>query len=298
MHPTSPDRSSPGSDGDGQPLHGRAYDDGVSTQPVSTAPTTATVVPGAESWIGTPPPGVESRGAVLLSHGFTGSPISMKPWGEHLAAAGFTVSVPRLAGHGTTWQEMNRTEWTDWYAVVEAELLRLAEEHGGRVAVGALSMGGSLALRLAEQHPDIVAGLALVNPSVGSADPKMRLVPLLSKFVGSIAAIGNDIAKPGVTEGAYDRTPLRAVASMMKLWRTVRADLALVRCPVLLFRSEVDHVVDPSSAEAILAGVSSEQATERLLHRSFHVATLDFDAEDIFAESTEFFTEVCGADTR
>jgi len=268
-----------------------AYDERVSTHPAAMTPATATVVDGAESWIGTPPAGVEHRGAVLLSHGFTGSPISMRPWGEHLASLGFTVSVPRLAGHGTTWQEMNRTEWTDWYGVVEAELLRLAAEHGGRVAVGALSMGGSLALRLAEQHPEIVAGLALVNPSVGSADPKMRLVPVLSRFVPSIGAIANDIAKPGISEGAYDRTPLRAVASMMKLWRTVRADLARVECPVLLFRSEVDHVVDPSSAATILTGISSEDATERLLHRSFHVATLDFDADDIFAESTEFFTD-------
>ncbi|HLQ81979.1 MAG TPA: alpha/beta fold hydrolase [Bacillota bacterium] len=256
-------------------------------------PTTPEIVPGAESWQGVPADG-PVRGAVVLSHGFTGSPFSLRGWGEQLVAAGYEVSVPRLAGHGTTWQEMNRTDWTDWYGTVEAEVLRLSERHD-RVGVGALSMGGSLALRIAQQHPDRVTGLALVNPSVGSADPKMRFVPLLSRFVPSIEGIADDIAKPDVTERAYPRTPLRAVASMMRLWRTVRADLDQVRCPILLFRSLVDHVVDPSSAKLIMEQVSSESVTERLLQRSFHVATLDFEADDIVAESIEFYGSLLAA---
>ncbi len=38
---------------------------------------------------------------VLLSHGFTGQPASMTPWGEYLADRGYAVEVPRLPGHGT-----------------------------------------------------------------------------------------------------------------------------------------------------------------------------------------------------
>lgn len=250
-------------------------------------PRTTEVVPGAESWSGRPTDR-EPQGAIVLSHGFTGSPHSMRAWGEQLVASGFEVSVPRLAGHGTRWQDLNRTHWTDWYGSVEAEVLRLSERYG-RVGVGALSMGGSLALRIAQEHPDKVTGLALVNPSVGSADPKMRFAPLLSLVVPSIDAIADDIAKPDVTEKAYPRTPMRAVRSMMQLWRTVSTGLHQVTCPILLFRSVVDHVVDPTSARLIMEGVSSPEVTERVLHRSFHVATMDFDADDIFAESIEFF---------
>jgi len=54
------------------------------------------------------------RIGVLLSHGFTGSPASMKPWADYLVAQGYAVSVPRLPGHGTTWREMNTTTWADW----------------------------------------------------------------------------------------------------------------------------------------------------------------------------------------
>ena len=103
--------------------------------------------------------------AVLLVHGFTGTPQSLRDWAEHHAAAGLTVRLPRLPGHGTRWQELNRTRWPDWYAAVERELLALAAS-GHRVVVGGLSMGGALALRLAQEHPDHVAGLVLVNPAV------------------------------------------------------------------------------------------------------------------------------------
>jgi carboxylesterase len=72
------------------------------------------------------------------------------------------------------------------------------------------------------------------------------------------------------------------------LWRVTREDLAKVTQPLLLFRSTVDHVVEPSSGRAVLASVSSRDVTETLLENSYHVATLDNDAPRIFADSTAF----------
>ena len=56
---------------------------------------------------------------VVVCHGFTGSPQSMRPWAEALAGAGHTVRLPLLPGHGTSWQEMNRTTWRQWYDEVD-----------------------------------------------------------------------------------------------------------------------------------------------------------------------------------
>ena len=114
------------------------------------------VMPGAE-------PFFHSGGStgVLLCHGFTGNPSSLRPWADFLAAAGLTVSLPRLPGHGTTWQEMAGTRWEDWYAEID----RAYEELRGRtgeIFVMGLSMGATLALRLAELRGDGVAGLVLV----------------------------------------------------------------------------------------------------------------------------------------
>ncbi|MBO0709516.1 MAG: esterase, partial [Candidatus Dormibacteraeota bacterium] len=58
------------------------------------------------------------RIGVLLSHGFTGSPASLRPWGEALAEHGYGIAVPRLPGHGTTWQDCNRSTRQDWYGEV------------------------------------------------------------------------------------------------------------------------------------------------------------------------------------
>lgn len=230
--------------------------------------------------------GGSGRVGVLFCHGFTGSPWSLLEWARLTADAGYRVSLPRLPGHGTNWQELNRTSWQDWYACAEREFEALVAECD-QVFVAGLSMGGALALRLAEKHRHQVAGLILVNPAVISY-PKDRVASLAQYVLSSVDSIGSDIADPGVTEHAYDRTPVRAAASMMKMWVDVRACLDLVECPLLLFRSAVDHVVPDSSKDFIRDHVSSEVIIERVLPRAYHVATMDYDREQIFSETLDF----------
>lgn len=227
------------------------------------------------------------RTGALLVHGFTGSPASMVPWAQSLADEGLSVEVPRLPGHGTSWQELNRTRWTDWYAEASTALDRL-DVSCDEVFVCGLSMGGCLALRLAEERADDVAGLVLVNPSVISTRKDLLAVPLVKRFVPALKGIGNDIKKEGVDEHGYGRKPLKAVDSLRALWRVTREDLPKVTVPLLLFRSLVDHVVEPMSAQLIVQQVSSRDVTERVLSNSYHVATLDNDAPAIFTESAEF----------
>jgi esterase/lipase len=242
-------------------------------------------LPGAEPLRSPAAPGVDA--GVLLCHGFTGTPFSMRAWAGHLAAAGLAVSLPRLPGHGTSWREANLTGWEDWVAALDRELDDLAASCSTVFVMG-LSMGGTLALRLAQVHPQRVAGLVLVNPSLLTLRPDARLLPLLRRVTPSWRPIGSDIKRPFVVEQAYERTPLHAAASLHRLWRVVRADLPLVTAPLLVYRSAVDHVVEAESTRVLLAGVSSGEAEERVLHDSYHVATLDNDAPEIYAGSLEF----------
>jgi carboxylesterase len=211
----------------------------------------------------------------------------MRPWAQQLAGEGFTVSAPRLPGHGTTWQELNKTRWPDWYAEASHALDAL-DEKCAEVFVGGLSMGGCLALRLAEERPDDVAGLVLVNPSVTSLNRQLVLLPVLKRVVGSVKGIGNDIKKPGADELCYDRMPLHALDSLRELWRVTRDDLPKVTAPLVVYRSVEDHVVEPVSTQIITQRVSSRDVTERVIDNSYHVATLDHDATRIFTESAEF----------
>jgi carboxylesterase len=227
---------------------------------------------------------------VLLLHGFTGSPKSMKPWGNYLADQGLTVRVPRLPGHGTRWQDMNITTWQDWYAEADRNF-REVQGRCSQVFVMGLSMGGSLTLRLAELKGDAISGIVLVNPAVHSERPDRFALPLIKNLIGSFPGISNDIAKPGQDEGAYDRLPLKAAHSLTQLWSAVKSDITAIDQPVLLFRSAVDHVVEASNAAWILSHVSSTDVREVVLMNSFHVATLDNDAELIYRESFDFISQ-------
>lgn len=228
---------------------------------------------------------------ILLCHGFTGSPASLRPWAEHLAAAGFSVELPLLPGHGTRWQDMQVTGWQEWYGTVERSLRDLVGRCDAVFVMG-LSMGGTLALRLAEQHPDDVAGLVLVNPSVHTKNPLVRLVPWLRHIVAAAPGLSNDIKRSGQDEIAYDRVPLDALHSLRELWRMTSDDLHLIHAPVRIYVSAEDHVVERSNCQAVADSVSSTRVEVVELTNSYHVATLDNDADTIIDGSTAFIDSV------
>jgi carboxylesterase len=228
---------------------------------------------------------------VLLVHGFTGSPASMKPWAQALAEQGYAVEVPLLPGHGTRWQDLNRVSWTQWYDEAEAAFDRLRAECDAVVVAG-MSMGGSVALRIAEERGDQVSGIVLVNPFLSSSRKELVALPVLKYVVPSLRGVVNDIKKPGQDEHGYPRLPLKGLSAVTAMWKQVVPDLKKVTQPLLYFRSTTDHVIDPSSGPTVLRGVASVDVEERLLENSYHVATLDHDAEQIHTESGAFIARV------
>jgi carboxylesterase len=182
---------------------------------------------------------------------------------------------------------MSVTRWEDWYAEADRSF-GVLRERCGTVFVMGLSMGGSLSLRLAEKRADEVAGLVLVNPAVHTERWDRHLLPFIRHVVKSFPGISNDIKKPGMDEGAYDRFPLSSAYSMQQGWAQTRADIGRITAPLLLLHSREDHVVEPSNAAWILANVSSTDRTEVWLEDSYHVATIDNDAPLIFSSSLDF----------
>lgn len=241
-----------------------------------------TIMPGAE------PISIDgSDVGVVLCHGYPSTPQSMRGWAEHLGAAGYSVRVPLLPGMGTHWKDLNATGWQDWYGELEVAYEQLARRCGTVFAAG-LSMGGLLATKLAQEKPAL-AGLVVVNPIYAHTNPAVKILPLLQHVVPSLGGIAGDIKKPGVVELAYDRNPLKSMYSQTRLWRIVVEDLPHLRLPVLLFTSREDHVVPPVSWQTFLKRVGSDDVTHVVLENSYHVATMDNDAELIFNESVEFF---------
>jgi len=217
----------------------------------------------------------------------------MLPLAEYVAAAGYTVELPLLPGHGTTLEDMIPTRWEDWSGAAEAHFQALAAR-SDHVAVVGLSMGGALACWLGERHPHL-AGIAVVNPLVHAPDAEFRagIQALVDAGTETFDGIGSDIKKEGGVESAYAGTPLAAVLSLFAGADDVEAKLADIHCPTLVLSSREDHVVESVSGDVVVERASGP--VERIwLEDSYHVATLDNDAPLIEAKVLEFLTSVLG----
>ncbi len=233
--------------------------------------------------------GTGPRIGVVVSHGFTGSPHGVREWALSLAGAGFAVRLPLLPGHGTSWQELARTRWQDWHAALDAAYLELAEECDVVVAAG-LSMGGALALRIAATRP--VAGVVAVNPALVIDDPRAPLAGVLKYVLKSTPAIANDILKPGMDECAYPRTPVAAAHELNRMLKDTVRLLPRITAPVRVYRSAADHVVSETSMVALRRGLTNAPLEVVRLENSYHVATMDNDAPEIFRGTADFVRSV------
>lgn len=231
-----------------------------------------------------------NRVGILISHGFTGSTQSMRPLGEAYAAAGYTVCGPRLRGHGTHYEDMERTTHKDWISSLE-EGYQWLRERCDTFFVTGLSMGGTLSLYMAENHPEVRA-IALINAAVyiPQMEPATQMED--TRFLD---AIGSDIKKKGVTELAYGRTPVQSVKEILTLMKKVKENLSQITCPTLIFVSDDDHVVPPDNAQMIYSDIRSEIKEIHHLKDSYHVATLDNDQQFIIEETIDFIKKSISA---
>jgi carboxylesterase len=213
--------------------------------------------------------------------------------GEWLAGQGYTVAGPRLPGHGTDWRELADTAWRDIAEEADRALVELSSRCRVVVAAG-LSVGGLLAFHLAAHHaPPVVAGVVAVNPYV--RNPIFAFLPLVRLVRRRIKGVINDIKRQGQDEMGYEDLPVAGIAQLSRLMAVVQKELPDVRCPVRVFLSDVDHVVPKGTVRWAFDRLGSEDKELIELHESYHVATLDNDAEAIYRGTQEFVERVAGA---
>ena len=224
---------------------------------------------------------------ILLVHGFTGSPASMRPWAEYLNQRGYTVKVPLLPGHGTTPHDLNLVKWQEWPAKVESDLQELLRTCR-KVFICGLSMGGGTTLNIATRYSKDLAGIILVNPMIHVKFVPHQVAWAISRFQKMRDSVGDDIKRPGITEYGYDALPAVGVYELLKMLHYTRKRLHDVTAPMLLFHSVDDHTLPVTNTEIVMKGVGSRQKQRIELVNSYHVATLDYDQEVIFENSRLF----------
>lgn len=213
---------------------------------------------------------------ILLSHGFVGTSQSVREIGEMLNRFGFTVSAPRLTGHGTSSYDMEQAKYTDWVKDLEAAYLELKDSVQEVFVVGQ-SMGGALCLQLAAKYPEI-KGVATINAALHVPGYDALRNSSGPRFIQEGAP---DIKDQTAEEITYEEVPLTAIHELQQLLDLTIEQLENVRIPVLTLTSAVDHVVPPADSVQILDSVSSKIKGQIILKNSYHVASLDYDKEKI-----------------
>jgi carboxylesterase len=229
---------------------------------------------------------------VLILHGFTGNPYSMRPLAERCAKAGYSVELPRLPGHGTSLDDLVTRRWPDFVEVALGAYDDLAQRCD-KVAVVGLSVGGGLTALIAEERAS-VAGCVFINPMLKGPGAEMEqgLRDLIESGLDVLATDGaSDIKKPGTSEAKYEGWPLRALQSVIEGVEVVDANLSSITAPSLLLSSREDHTVSPENGDEIVE--KSSGPVERIwLEESYHVATLDNDQELVERATVEFLAKV------
>lgn len=253
------------------------------------------IIEGAEPW-SAPGSGERASIGIVVSHGFTGSPVATRPLGEALASRGFAVEVIRLPGHGTHWRDLLHTRYADWRWQMDHALDELTRA-GKRVLLVGLSMGGTIALDVAAGRQNDVAGVVPINATVLDREGFLaKAAPYLEKILPVVPAssaglVKNDIAKGG-DEKAYEMVPARAGNSFLKELGRIRRGIEKLHVPVLVAYSPQDHSVSPESSRALLKLLPGPDVTELVLERSYHLATLDHDFELLVERITGFADRV------
>lgn len=254
------------------------------------------------------------RSGVLLVHGITGTPTEMKPLIRKLAAQGFTIACPQLAGHCSTLRELKKTRWEDWYATLVSSLDYLCKECD-TIIVSGLSMGALLALKLAADYPDKIDGIATLSATFvydGWNVPRLRqrwLLPLviysplryfLSYHEPAPYGIKDERIRSLITTVyekygsnmpeayGYSEFPGVTIRETFRLIRAVKRDLSKVVSPLLVVHSTEDDMASLDNAKFLVDAVSSGHVESFYLDDTYHVLTLDKRRDDVAERVGEF----------
>ena len=206
------------------------------------------------------------RGGILMMHGLTDSPYSMRSLGERLAKEGFHVIALRLPGHGTAPASLSNFKWQDVSAAMRIALRYLASTVDDKpVHLVGYSFGAPLAINLsldAYERDDLTVpkSLVLISPAIGVTRAAAFAGPIasLSSIPGLRATRWSRIV-PEFDPYKYNSFTFNAGAQVYKLGRYVTSRLNTRRKqlkseepvlpPVVVFQSTLDTTI---SAQAII----------------------------------------------
>ncbi|MBP7002211.1 alpha/beta fold hydrolase [Amaricoccus sp.] len=221
------------------------------------------------------------RGAVVLAHGLTDAPFSLRHVAKLYQEHGFYVVAPRMPGHGTTPGGLSASVWPQWMATVRmaAREARARAGDGVPLHVVGYSNGGALVTKYALE--------ALRDPGLPKPDRVVLFSPMIgvTRFAAFAGLAGLPAVLPGFVRAAwldlilefnpfkYNSFPVQAAVQSHRLTRALQGDLEAARRegviagmpPVLAFQSAIDATVSAPALERELFGRLPANGSELVL---------------------------------
>jgi carboxylesterase len=240
----------------------------------------------------------------LVIHGLTGTPYEVRWLGQFLNQQGYTVYGPRLAGHGTTPQDLAKTTWREWYYDVLSgyEMLR---EQCEQVFVMGLSMGGVLSLVLAGREAvDGVIAMATPHQIEACQGWRSFLLPTAGFFKSTISKqLSSEVfelfeervkteqrnrGEEPIGHPTYPVWVTRAINQLCAMLKVMRAGLPHITAPVLLIYSSADETVSLENLQLNYEAMGRAKKYKLVLQESLHVVTEDIERESVFKAVDDF----------
>ena len=229
------------------------------------------------------------RHGVLLIHGFTGLPAELRLLGAYLNERGFTVLAIRLAGHGTTVEDLSRMEHEDWMDSVRDGYAILSGTCD-RISVVGHSMGAVFALLLSIEA-EIAHVVSLGAPIMIAPEQGLEHLPTreacIDRYVPKARRKLRDV--PQGANNTYRRMPLVSIHELLDVVAILCRQIERVTAPLLIVHGERDHTADPKSADYLYENVGSPRCEKFILPDAGHLLPLDIGVrERVFARTAAF----------
>ena len=245
--------------------------------------------------------GVETRVdganvAFLLVHGFCSAPDELQTFAKLLEDRGIDSFSVQLAGHGTKPDDLNGTNWKDWYNSAVAGLEYVKSWNTEYLLIAGISMGGAIALLLASEHEGI-DGLILFAPGMKIDGLVPKLVPLLKYVIKDrevdVVAVQEIY---DVKRTKYAREPVWIYHELFKLQKQARKILSNVSIPTIVIQGTADKTINPKYGKLAYEGISSPDKQLFMIEGGEHVIPCHHTRAVAYPHAEKFISRITKAD--
>lgn len=232
---------------------------------------------------------------VLGLHGFGGTVAELMPLLDHVAGAGYAVDAALLPGHGTSVTQLQDKTFDDWVEASRAGATAAAAEYGQVVLLG-FSLGSLIAMQIASERPDWLAGLVVLGNAVTLSRHSSVPLALVARTGWRVPDVyllkprAGDLVDPALMGGlvSYDRQPIRASVEVYRAGARVRAGVGQIDRPTLVLHGRRDAVCKWTNALWLADHIGTRDVSVRIFEHSAHVLACDSERAEVAREVIAF----------